>query len=62
MPKYIYNGPVKVFDQIVNEHWYGETMATTPKKAKSNLAYQYKRQHGLATATKIHITGDVEEV
>ena len=31
---YIYNGPVKEFDIIVNSKWTGETMAVSEKKSK----------------------------
>ena len=44
MPKYIYDGPVKEFDKLISEHWKGETIAPSEAKARSNLAYQYKRE------------------
>lgn len=59
MDRYYYNGPVRMFDQCVSNHWEGETMAVSKKKAKSNLAYQYKKSHNLSSDVKIVLTGDV---
>ena len=42
--KYVYKGPVLEFDKLIAEDWYGETMATSEKKAKSNLIYQFKKK------------------
>ena len=57
MPKYFYNGPIKEFDRVISEHWYGETIAPSESKARSNLAYQYKRQKHKTPNSKIKITG-----
>lgn len=57
MPKYIYDGPVKEFDKLIAEHWKGETIAPTETKARSNLAYQYKRSHNKTPNSKIALTG-----
>lgn len=43
--KYVYNGPIFEFDNLVADHWKGEAMAPTARKAKSNLSYQYKKQN-----------------
>lgn len=59
MTHYIYDGPVKEFDRIINPNWHGETMAVSETKAKSNLAYQYKKQHNKLPRTKIVLTGNV---
>ena len=59
---YIYNGPVKEFDIIVNSKWTGETMAVSKKKARSNLAYQYKKKRGITASTKITLPGKIELV
>ena len=58
---YTYEGPIRYFDEIVAENWYGRTYAVSEKQAKSNLAYQYKREHGLIASTKITLTGEVKE-
>lgn len=57
MPLYSYNGPVMEFDRVVANHWKGSTIAPTEKKAKSNLSYQYKREHGKAASSKITLPG-----
>ena len=57
MPKYIYDGPVKEFDKLISEHWKGVTIAPSEAKARSNLAYQYKREMHKTPNSKIKITG-----
>lgn len=47
MDLYSYTGPVTMFDRCVANYWKGETYASSEKKAKSNLVYQYKKQNGL---------------
>ena len=51
--RYGYYGPVKIFDRLVAENWYGETIAESEDKAKSNLAYQYKKSHNLSARSKV---------
>lgn len=60
--KYIYDGPVLEFDRIVAEHWKGETMAPSEKKARNNLAFQFKKQHNKVARSKITLPGKVEEI
>lgn len=60
--KYIYDGPVKEFDDIVSNHWHGETVATSEKKAKSNLIYQFKKHSGRIAATKISLPGTIKKI
>ena len=55
--KYFYNGPVMAFGQIVDEKWWGETTAVSEEKARSNLAYRWKKQHGRTAETKITLPG-----
>lgn len=50
---YSYDGPVTSFNLILTKRWQGTTRADTDKKAKSNLAYQFKRDYHLAPNTKI---------
>ena len=37
MNKYIYDGPVRVFDKLVADRWQSETTAVSESKARSNL-------------------------
>ena len=57
MQLYFYDGPVMEFDRIVANHWTASTRAETEKKARSNLAYQYKKQHGIVPKSKITVPG-----
>ena len=57
---FFYNGPVKSFDVTVNDDWYGYTWAVSERKAKANLAHQYKREHGLSADAKITLPGELE--
>jgi hypothetical protein len=53
MIHYIYSGPVLNKYQVLTNEWIGETYAISDKKAKSNLAYQFKKQHGLLPSAKV---------
>ena len=57
MNLYSYNGPVYEFDRIVANHWEASTRAVSEKKARTNLAYQYKCQNGKAPRSKLSIPG-----
>lgn len=60
--KYTYDGPVMAFDKCVADHWKGETMAPSVKKARSNLTYQVKKQMKLVAGTKITLPGEIKMV
>lgn len=57
MNLYTYNGPVLEFDRIIADHWVSSTRAESEKKARSNLAYQFKKQTGRTPQSKITIPG-----
>ena len=59
MNLYIYDGPVKEFDRIVTRRWQGRTMAVSSKKARSNLTYQYKQEHGRMPGSRINLPGEL---
>lgn len=59
MALYSYNGPVLEFDRIVANRWQGQTVATTEAKARSNLAFQFKRDTGRVPRSKITLPGKV---
>lgn len=59
---YIYEGPVKSFDDILSDRWIGSTYAESNEKARSNLAYQYKKAHGLDRSANITLTGKIRRV
>lgn len=62
MSQYRYCGPVKEFDDIINSRWDATTYAVTEAKAKSNLVYRYKREHGKAADCKITLPGKLETI
>lgn len=60
MHQYYYNGPVKEFDVCIDDHWEGTTYAVSEKKARSNLAYQFKKEYGRGPNAKITLPGKLE--
>ena len=57
MQYYIYKGPVLEFGRCIENNWYGKTKAVSEAKARTNLAYQYKRDTGKLPRTKIVLPG-----
>lgn len=62
MKQYIYDGPVMEFERCIASHWKGVTYAETEKKARSNLAYQFKKKNNRVPATRIALPGKVTAV
>lgn len=59
MTLYSYDGPVLEFERIVANHWHGQTYAVSEAKARTNLAFQFKRDTGRVPRTKITIPGKI---
>lgn len=57
--KYIYKGPVLMFGRVIADSWEAETMATSERKAKSNITYQFKKDNHILAGTKISLPGKV---
>ena len=57
--EYLYRGPVKEFDTVISNNWEAKTYAPSEKKARSNLVYRYKKEHGKATCAKITLPGKI---
>ena len=57
MNQYSYEGPVMELDRCVMEKWSGTTRAVSEKKAKNNLAYQYKKSHNRTANTRVTLPG-----
>lgn len=57
MARYFYKGPVMEFGNCVQRYWTGETFAVSENKAKSNLAYQWKKNHNRCLTSKISLPG-----
>lgn len=62
MDLYSYTGPVTMFDRCITYCWKGETYASSEKKAKSNLIFQYKQQNGLTPASKVNLPGKLVKI
>ena len=60
MNKYIYDGPVKEFERVICKRWRGQTMAVSERKARSNLTYQFKQEHGKMPGSRISLPGDMK--
>ena len=52
---YRYQGPVMSYDKCVQENWEGETIAVSERKARNNLAYQWKKRNGYAPSFKVRL-------
>ena len=59
MALYSYDGPVLEFDRIVATRWQAQTHANSEAKARTNLAYQFKRINGKVPRTKITLPGKI---
>lgn len=61
MAKYVYDGPVMVFGKLVGR-WRGETVAPSESKAKSNLAYQFKKQNNRSANTVVEFPEKIKMI
>jgi len=59
MNQYTYEGPVMEFDRCISDSWRGSTFAVSPNKARSNLAYQFKKKFNRLPSTKITLPGKI---
>ena len=59
MKQYLYEGPVMEFERCITPQWRATTWAVSPSKAKSNLAFRFKKENGKATNSKISLPGKV---
>lgn len=57
MNEYRYDGPVLRFDDCIKQRWKAVTIAPTEAKARSNLAYRFKKENGIMTNCKITLPG-----
>lgn len=62
MPRYFYSGPVMEFGTLLADVWEGETTAPSEKKARSNLAYQFKKANNRIASSKILLPGKINIV
>lgn len=62
MNQYEYDGPVMIFDTCVASRWKGSTYAVSERKARSNLAYQFKKMHNRVPGARITLPGKIVAV
>lgn len=60
--QYTYDGPVYEFDDMIHKRWIGTTYAVSEKKARSNLAYQFRKQYNMETETRVTLPGKLTRV
>lgn len=59
MTLYSYDGPVMEFDRCIAHRWQGQTYAVSEAKARTNLAFQFKRDTGRVPRTRITLPGKI---
>ena len=59
MNRYTYDGPVVVFDECIAHRWKASTYAISENKARSNFAYQFKKQNNRMANCKISLPGKI---
>lgn len=62
MNQYLYDGPVMSFNTCVASRWKAYTYAVSENKARSNLAYQFKKETGKIPSTKISLPGKLDVI
>lgn len=55
-----YKGPVLYFNRCIVNEWIGYTNAPSEAKAKSNLAFRFKRENGYSPSAKIVLPGEIK--
>jgi len=59
MSRYFYDGPVKEFNTCVTNRWVASTYAESESKARTNLAYRFKKENKKLPSTKITLPGKI---
>lgn len=59
---YVYEGPVCEFGRCVQNNWVGKTIAVSEKKAKSNLAFQWKIQNNRTENSRVELPGEIKQI
>lgn len=62
MNQYMYDGPVMEFETCIASRWRGSTYAVSENKARSNLAYQFKKNNNRISGARITLPGKVKMV
>ena len=56
---YAYSGAVTSFGNIIVQYWYATTYADSAEKARSNLAYRFKKENNKLPGAKIELPGKI---
>ena len=56
---YAYSGAVTSFGNIIDQYWYATTYAVSADKARSNLAYRFKKENNKRPGAKIELPGTI---
>lgn len=59
---YYFEGPVEFADGETLIAWSTYTCANSKEKAKTNIKYQCRKQHGKPINMKVHLMGDIYEL
>lgn len=59
---YIYDGSIKIYDDIVTPQFNARTLASSAEKAAANIAHQYKRSHGLTASVNVRLSKLPKEI
>lgn len=57
--KYSYAGPVMSFENVMSSNWQASTYAVSEQKARNNLAYRYRKEHGMSVETRLTLPGKI---
>lgn len=55
---YEYEGAVLIFDRVAAYNFHAQTMAASAAKARSNIAYQFRKAANIAEHIPVRLTGD----
>lgn len=61
MERYVYSGPVMIFDRCVENRWTAETRAASDQKARNNLTYRWKKEHGYLPNQRVTLPGALKK-
>ena len=55
---YEYEGAVLIFDRVVAHNFRAQTKAASVAKARSNIAYQFRKTANIADHIPVKLTGE----
>lgn len=59
MKKYMYEGPIMVFETCVASNWKAYTTATSEAQARNNMTYKAKRLLNKLPSTRVTLPGKI---